>query len=416
MGLRLCLMQDCSPHLPNLGARQDVTPLASLKLAPHQHEEEWKAVDGFLESNKFVNFAPSVTRPVLIDIKETRPDSVLFSYGIVEQCTRQEKIMQFLMSGSDELERRELDLSTLSDLMGLQALQFDAEHHQHSPLVCPSGQYDGPKSLVDFVGDMARNSEITIHPDGRVLLTGNGREIKDILSVVAEFYLSKTSTASRKSSILVPHFSRLDTVEAQANTLGSLKVEDVITAPQKRCLFPIDLFTNFISTNMLLNLTSSTEKMKFKPLPKRKHGKKVIEQDLYRRNYFHACESLLSLILANQQRTAIKSSPELPELLTQFSAIIAGTGLAVLFSVFCKVACGRVPFCASKVFSTGFGLGLVWLSHGVNKLGDTVAYIGRNVGKGGLKDQEIMRSVDRSLKDVYSRAATVMAIAVLRLA
>ncbi|CAL1362073.1 unnamed protein product [Linum trigynum] len=110
-----------------------------------------------------------------------------------------------------------------------------------------------------------------------------------------------------------------------------------------------------------------------------------------------------------------KSGPELPELLTQFSASIAGTGLAVLFSVACKVACGRVPLTSSKLLSTGLAFGLVWLSWAVNKLRDTIIHVSRNAGK-GLKDEEVMRSVDRSLKDVYFRAATLLAVAVLRVA
>ncbi|XLS82991.1 hypothetical protein HN51_048822 [Arachis hypogaea] len=54
------------------------------------------------------------------------------------------------------------------------------------------------------------------------------------------------------------------------------------------------------------------------------------------------------------RKTAIlslkKSYPELPYLLTQFSVGIAGTDLAVLLSVVRKLACGRVPFCTSKLY------------------------------------------------------------------
>ncbi|XP_043720952.1 uncharacterized protein LOC122668454 [Telopea speciosissima] len=112
----------------------------------------------------------------------------------------------------------------------------------------------------------------------------------------------------------------------------------------------------------------SPKKNKQKSSPRKRHNKKTgRERDLYRKNYFHACESLLTLILEKRQgKTAIlslkKSGPELPELLNQFSAGIAGTGLAVIFSVVCKVVGGRTPFCASKLLNTGFGFGLVWLS------------------------------------------------------
>ena len=111
-----------------------------------------------------------------------------------------------------------------------------------------------------------------------------------------------------------------------------------------------------------------------------------------------------------------KSGPELPELLTQFSAGIAGTGLAVLFSVVCKLACARVPFCTSKLINTGLGFGLVWLSWAVNNLRDTVVYVSKKSGKLGLKEEEMMNKLDTSLKEIYFRAATLMAVAVLRFA
>lgn len=168
-------------------------------------------------------------------------------------------------------------------------------------------------------------------------------------------------------------------------------------------------------------LLCSPEKVKIKPSQK-KNKKVARERDLYKKNYLHACESLLSLMVdrRQQRKTAIlslkKSGPELPELLTQFSAGIAGTGLAVLLSVICKLACGRVPFCASKLLNTGFGFGLVWLSWAVNKLRDTIVSIGKNGKKLGLKDEEMIHKVDKSIKEVYLRAATVLAVVVLRLA
>lgn len=158
-------------------------------------------------------------------------------------------------------------------------------------------------------------------------------------------------------------------------------------------------------------------------MPKQKNGKKVgRDRDLYTRNYFHACESLLSLMIDRKKhgKSAIhslqKSGPELPQLLTQFSASIAGTGLAVLFSVVCKVACGRVPFCASKLLNTGVGFGLVWLSWAVNMLRDTVVHISKNPRKLDLKEDEILTRVEMSMNEIYSRAATLMAVAVLRFA
>lgn len=144
---------------------------------------------------------------ILVLLADTCSDSILFSFGIAEQCTKHEKILKFLMSGSSEIEKGGLDLSLLSDLMGLQALTLDTSQQPFASLIYPSGTCDAPKPLVDFVGDMAHSSKITVHPDGRVLFTGNRSEMNDILSIVAEFYLTKNSTEWSKQSVLVPHFS-----------------------------------------------------------------------------------------------------------------------------------------------------------------------------------------------------------------
>lgn len=391
------VFKDCQPYLPSQGTRQEITRLNSLVLKLHQHEEPWRPMNRFCESNRFTEIDSTVRTPTLVDVQDARPDSVLFSFGIVEKCSRQEKILQFLMSESNKLERDGLDLSLLSELMGLQTVMFDAQQLSHSPLIYPSGQLDAPKSLVDFVADMARSSKLTVLPDGRVLLTGSGTEMKDVLSTVAEFYLSNSSTMWKKQSMLIPKLTRFDTSKVDANITGSsFKARDASSATLK-------------------------SPVKIKPSRKKKNNRKGgRERDLYKRNYFHACESLLSLMMDKRRgKTAVlllkKSGPELPELLNQFSVGIAGAGLALLFSIICRVACGRVSFCASKLFSTSVGLGLVWLSWAVSKLKDTVVYISKHASKLGLKDEEIMGIVNESFRDIYFRAVTVMAVAVLRL-
>ncbi|KAJ4727531.1 ATP-dependent RNA helicase [Melia azedarach] len=395
------VIKDCQPYMSCQGARQEVIRSGCLNLRSHQSEEPWKPISGLFESNQLVKLEPAVTSPVLIGVQDTRPDSVLFSMGIAKQCTRHEKIMQFLASRSSEAEGAALDLSLLSDLMGLQTLTFDVNQQPSAPPpIYPTNEFFNQKPLLDFVGDMVRSSKITIHPDGKVLFTGSGAEVNDFLSVVAEFYLSQNAAKWSKQSLLIPHFNRPLSSQALANICGSsLRMETTTVAPLK-----------------------SPEKIKVKP-PSKKTSKKIgRERDLYQRNYFHACESLLSLMINKRQhgRTAIlslkKSGPELPELLTQFSAGIAGTGLAVLFSVICKVAAGRVPFCGYKVLNTGLAFGLVWLSWGVNKLRDTIVYISKNASKMGVKEEEMIKRVNKSVNDIYFRAATLMAVAVLRLA
>lgn len=180
----------------------------------------------------------------------------------------------------------------------------------------------------------------------------------------------------------------------------------------------------YLSTPSQWIILLSPEKAKVKPSPLKKGGRKAGKQrDMYKRNSFHACESLLSLLVdkKRERKSTIlslkKAGPELPELLNRFSAGIAGTGIAVLFSVICKVASARVvPFCTSRLLSTGLGFGLIWLSWAVNKLRSTLVCVSRNTGKvAGLKEKEMMERVDKSVKEIYFRAATIMAVAVLRL-
>lgn len=166
-------------------------------------------------------------------------------------------------------------------------------------------------------------------------------------------------------------------------------------------------------------MSNSPGKVKFKSSPK-KNKKLGRERDLYK-NSSHACETLLSLMVDKKHRhkTAIlslkKSGPELPELLTQFSAGIAGTGLAILLSAICNLACGRATFSASSLFNTGIGFGLVWLSWAVNKLRATIVSISRNAGKLALKEEEMMQKLDNSIRDIYYTAAAVLAVIMLRL-
>lgn len=187
-----------------------------------------------------------------------------------------------------------------------------------------------------------------------------------------------------------------------------------------KCLI---VYSNFLlkryKVNTFTSLLCSPEKVKLKP--SRKKNKKINkERDLYK-NHSHACESLLSLMVDKKRRwkTAIpslkKSGPELPELLTQISAGIAGTGLAVLLSVICKLACGRVLLSASSLFNAGLGFGLVWLSWAVSKLKATIVFISKNAGKMNLKEEEMIQKLDKSIRDIYFGSAAVLAVAVLSL-
>lgn len=122
------------------------------------------------------------------------------------------------MSGSNEVQGGGLDFSMLSDLIGLQALT-NSNIHQNAftpdfgagfqpSLLYPSSQFYAQRALLDLVGDLACRSDFKFDPDGRVSFTGSSTELKDILSVVAEYHSSKNSTQWRKQSFLIPHFDR----------------------------------------------------------------------------------------------------------------------------------------------------------------------------------------------------------------
>lgn len=135
-------------------------------------------------------------------VADASPGSLLFSFEIAEKCTRHEKILQFLTSQASEPEKSGMKMSLLSKLMELEALKIDA--HQHpTPLIYPNTEL-----FLDFVGDLVDSSRITVYPDGQVLFNGTGTEMKDLLSVVAEFYLAKNSSKWKKQSMLVPHYTR----------------------------------------------------------------------------------------------------------------------------------------------------------------------------------------------------------------
>ncbi|KAK7392398.1 hypothetical protein VNO78_20837 [Psophocarpus tetragonolobus] len=359
-------------------------------------EESNKSREEWLNSNQIISVNLSTRRPMLIDVQETYPGPIHFGYGITEQCALQDKISQCITSESAEAGMGGVHISLLPDLIDLQLSGIDEPQTPLTPLI-PKCKFFIPKLLLDIFQDSAFSSKITVDPDGQVTFMGTAVEMKHLLSIVARSYLFRKG---EKQSMLVPHFSRMIINGVEVGSLSStLDIHSTLTVPVR-----------------------SPEKVKVKPSQK-KNNKVVRERDLFKKNYLHACESLLSLMVDKGQhrKTAIlslkKSGPELPELLTQFSAGIAGTGLAVLLSVICKLACGRgVPFCATKLLNTGFGFGLVWLSWAVNKLRDTIVSINKKTGKLGVKDEEMIQKVDKSLTEVYFRAAALLAVAVLRLA
>lgn len=408
--------KDLQAMLPGHFKRQDILRSGGVQIGGPHLNDTWQFTSLLSESNNQLYMGdPVIKEHVLIDVQDARPESVLFSYGVAEHCTRHEKILEFLTSESSIAEEK--DISLISDLMGFHTFSMDMIPQPHVSMDAKFSLYDvgmddpeqflhpqrqlyASKSLLEFVGNLSGTSTITVHPNGSVLFSGNGNEVKDLLSVVEEFYLTKRLLNGKKAMV-VPYFTRRRGGNARTNTQDSVsKLETLIDTPLK-----------------------SSGASKLKTMPKKKNRNQGREREMYSKNYFHACESLLNVYLDKKgDRMAIlslkNSVPELTEVLHQFSAGIAGTGLAVLLSVAFKSANGRIlSLSSAKLFNVSFGFGLFWLSWAVNRLQDTVSNFSKksNRARGPNGEVAITREVERGVNDVLVRAAALMAVALLRL-
>lgn len=138
-------------------------------------------------------------------------NAVLLGFGIVEQCTKHDEISNFLKSGTAEGRKDGANISLMLDLMKLQLSALDESRQpfsSDSSLFYPNDKVDIQKPLLYFLQDSALTSKITVHLDGQITFMGTEIQMKDLLSVVAESYLSKKLHKGEKHSVLVPHFNR----------------------------------------------------------------------------------------------------------------------------------------------------------------------------------------------------------------
>ncbi|KAL8530716.1 hypothetical protein ACS0TY_007669 [Phlomoides rotata] len=391
--------KDFSHFLPCNGSNHDLVNPLSFNLTLHQ-KDEWRSSGGLLDSNKFLMVDSMSKRPAVIGFQDTSPDSAFFSFGIVERLARHEKILKLLASGSIEEDDPLVDLSMLYSLMGPQSPIADLPPQPFvssfrqcfddvqtlQNLVYPTKELYVKESFLELVGDRSNYPERAFHPD-----SCTGTEMSDILSAISEFRSSKNTNKSSRQTLLVPFFERRRRASTKTNA-SKLATEKVLKSKEK---------------------TSQKKKT---------NGRSSKERDAYGNSYLYACESLLSIIFNRKlqgENTILslkKSGAQLPQLLTQFSASIAGTGVAVVLSVLCRVAWTQVPFCTSKLLSTGLGLGLVWLSWAISRLRDTVVSMSKCSGELGEKEEEMMNHLDRNFKDIYFRAMALMAVMVLKVA
>ncbi|KAJ8549074.1 hypothetical protein K7X08_032781 [Anisodus acutangulus] len=299
------IVKDSLPFYPTHGVNQDMVKSSCANLRLNQRLDLWKPMSRLLAGNPFVRILSTVGGPV----QDDHLNSALFSFGIAEQCTRQDKILKYLRSGSNDVESSGINMSILFDLMGPLAHAIDMHQQQ-------------------FASYLEQQSQPSLVYPKLVSGARAGVEMKDILSIISEFYFSKDSMKCTKHAMLVPYFDR-KTCKIKAKGESSVQKLDVNAA----------------------TLGS-----------------------------------------------------------------IAGTGIAVLFSVACKLACGRIVFSALRLLNTGLGLGLIWLSWAVNNLRDTVVVINRSSGKLDVIEEDMMNNLDKNVKEIYFRAAILLAVVVLRLA
>ncbi|XP_073283919.1 uncharacterized protein [Primulina huaijiensis] len=388
----LCLMAShgCPPHLlhsepgfnmfskdfhsflPHQDSNQVQFSSRSFGLCLHQ-KEDWKFTSGLLDRHNLITLDSAFKRPT--GIQGSEPSG----FGIADKCKSQEKILKLLASGSMGVENGSLDLSLLHDLMW----HLDFAPFTQQSLIYPTGEFYFNESSVEYSCDLDGQQQNYFE-----------NEMNDVLHEISSVYSSKNTNKSSKQTMLVPFFERRKRAQASA-----------------------------IASNVLIEKAGplkSHEKVRRKASEKKKKSptRTIKERE---KSHVHMCEILLSILVNKEQRqtrntirSLKKSSPQLPEMLTQCSATIAGAGIAVILSALCRVLCNRVPFCASKILSTGLGLGLISLSWAVHKLKDTVDSISKISGKMSEKEDEMINCLEGNMKDMYYRGAVLMVVAVLR--
>lgn len=402
--------KDIPQLVPTIGLRQEAVRSGILSLTPHEHDDLYKSMSGLDGYSQIFRTAPIRRIPLLGGEQDKQPDYTLFS--IDEQWRKHKKLLPFVMSGSNELEKDFIDPSIYPDLLGSQAspadmhllhfastdFEFNNCSRANRSLLHPSENYYDLEVKSDLVHDHdLPSSALLIDADGRVCFVGTTTDMKDGVSVLEEFKYTK-EPAWRKQEV-VPYFRWKNAVKVQDPTYFSpLKLESLSAAPLK-----------------------SHERVKQKPSLKRKSKTAVKDRDLYKNNSLQACEILLSIMMDKRRNgksvmnSVKKAGSVLPLLLTQFSASLTGTGLAVMFSVIHKVIYGSIPFCTSNLLTSGFGVGLFWLSSAVNRLRDTITCLGKYSVKLEF-EEEIMMRVDKSVNDIFFRAAALMVVLIFRFA
>ncbi|XP_031495595.1 uncharacterized protein LOC116261115 [Nymphaea colorata] len=366
------------------------------------------------ELEKSFGLAEVVGKSVIVHSQDGNPGSLLLNIGITKQSIRHENSLQFVMP-SDEADEsclhslfsKPTDVHQFAVSMyqpqvtfpeNVASYKFEVSEIQSS-LIYSMGMPYSQKPCMISLRETDGGTLVSVHQDGQILFTETTDQMKDMLSLISEFYHPKNASY-HKSQLLVPHFARVNEIEAFSTAF-------IYSTNQK---------------TMAATPVASPMEVRPKSLPKKRSARKTIkERDIFSKSYFHACENLLTMLVDkhSDKKLALslkRSSPRLAQMLTNFSIAIAGTGLAVMLFMFTKAINGRFFLSANKLLNVGCGFGLVWVSWAVNGLRDTIESVGKPCGKVRVRDEKIGRRLKKNVNQIVFRAATVMAVVALRLA
>lgn len=401
------LPKDVLGFLPSPGRRQNIynSRYAGLQIGTPHPEQSWKFSSLISDSQLFIHMP--VIKKLVIDMQDTCLDSMLFSFGVAEQCTRRENILKFLASSSNMKDGDDLNISLISELVGLQTVAVDMCPWSQVPMddefclngvgadgthkiIHPEKQLYAPQPLLNFVGNLSHSSSIRAHPNGHVLFRGSAVEMKNLLSIFAEFNLDKGLSNGSRKAMVVPYFTRRRGGHTRTYAQPSSSAfETQTTEPSKRA-----------------------EKSKSQ---QKKNVNRDPNSERLNNNYVYACDCLIDVYVdRNGDRKMIlalkDAAPELTHLLTQISSWIGGAGLAVFVILACKAMRGNVVlFTHAKLLNVTFGVGLFWLFAAVYRLQDTIDRLSST----GVKDKEVANKVRTSVNEILFRSAVLLAVGLL---
>lgn len=385
-------------------------------------------------------------KPAFVQPKaESSSDLVEFMFGLAQQHLQYEKIIQFLSSGSNRRLEEILNISFLSDLMDIQCLavkdteclfpsninfflhgyenippdEFRKEvmkfrdcFQTHQKLCGYSRKYT--ESIPQF---LQSNADVMgwVEPEAYVLLFPDTKNKKQGSVPNISEHLVNNQIKLDKQFALVPHF------ENSLLGMPSIKYEE--KSPET--LYGTTKFNEQkvpISDTMQRVKSSVSSPAKLKPKHHlRKKNKKLVKQqrDIFQKSQFQHYEYMFSMLFNNDSATSSVSQlktinqKEFTMLLNHISVGLTGSGLGITMFVASKMLAVNA-FDSRRLMNIMFGIGLLWLSAGVQNLREVVLSITRLSHKLKPEERKIVSRLKRELTGVFFKALTLIAFSLVR--